>query len=59
MRLNNQMDMTWKEMALCHHLPPRTEKNPVILGHVGWFPRQGSKRAPLKHGSEELQFPQT
>jgi hypothetical protein len=56
MRLNN---MTWKEMALSHHRTGRTEGNLVILGHVGWCSRQGSKRAPLKHGSEEISFPQT
>jgi len=59
MRLNNQLDMTWKETALSHHPTGRTEENLVILGHVGWCPRQGSKRAPLKHGSEEIPFPQT
>ena len=51
--------MTQKEMALSHHPSGRTEEKPVLLGHVGWCPRQGSKRAPLKLGSEELPFPQT
>jgi hypothetical protein len=59
MRLNDQLDMTWKETALSYHPTGRTDENFVILGHVGWCPRQGSKRAPLKHGSEEIPFPQT
>lgn len=58
MRLNNQLDMTWKEMALSHHPTGRTEENLVILGHVGRCTCQDSKRAPLKHGSEETPFPQ-
>jgi len=36
MKLNNQLDMTRKEMALSHHPTGRTEENLVILGHVGW-----------------------
>jgi len=46
-------------MALSHHPTGRTEENLVILGHVGWCPRQGSKWAPLKHGSKKIPFPQT